>query len=171
MLSGAIVTLRAPTEADKVFLHTVRNDFEAQLMLMSLPRANTPDRVEAWISSVLDDSASVIFVIADKVSAEAAGFLQVRKMDFVHGTGEMGIYLDAKVRGKGYASEALQLLEQYLKDVFNLRKLMLMVLEANERAIRFYRKAGWQQVGIMTEHFYQKQRYHNVILMEKFLGR
>ncbi|MBA3867849.1 MAG: GNAT family N-acetyltransferase [Anaerolineae bacterium] len=169
MLSGSQVILRAPTEADWVFFYNLRNDFESQLLLMSLPRANTMARVQQWIHIILDDPASVFFVIADTDNSEALGFVQVRGMNFIHGTGELGIYMDAKVRGNGSTSEALQILEQYLSDVFKLRKLTLEVLAINKRAIGFYLKSGWRQVGVLTAHFYQKQNYQDVVLMEKFL--
>ncbi|MBI1280615.1 MAG: GNAT family N-acetyltransferase [Anaerolineaceae bacterium] len=169
MISGSLVTLRAPTDADSVFLHNLRNDIEAQYLLMSLPRANTTARMEQWLRTIFDDPASVFFVVASINTAEVLGFVQVREMNFIHGTGELGIFMDAKVRGDGSASESLLLLEQYVRDVFNLRKLTLKVLETNKRAIGFYLKSGWKQVGLMTAHFYQKQHYHDVVLMEKFL--
>jgi RimJ/RimL family protein N-acetyltransferase len=113
----------------------------------------------------------VFFVIASVKDQRPLGYLQLANMDFVHGTADLGICVDEAARGTGCAAEALLLLEEYARDVFNLRKIILRVLASNSRAIAFYRKARYQKVGLHRRHFYQRQVYYDVLIMEKFLAR
>src|SRR5262245_28401231 len=100
MLRGEAIVLRAPLPEDRDCLSRLRNDAALQTALMALPRANSPRRVEDWVEGVLGDAASLFYVIADAETNRGLGFIQLRKMDFVHGTGELGICLDGPARGK-----------------------------------------------------------------------
>lgn len=61
MLIGSKIKLRAPISTDIDFLFKLRNDFEIQMSLMSLPRANTRERVNTWIAGILNDPDCVFY--------------------------------------------------------------------------------------------------------------
>jgi diamine N-acetyltransferase len=168
MLDGSLVTLRAPCDGDRVILGALRNDLGLQAQLMALPRANSAHRVDEWLGRMLSDPGCVFFVIADKLN-QALGFIQVTRMDFVHGTGEFGICLAEHGRGGGRAQEAVALLTGYVREVFNLRKLTLQVLVSNQRATRFHLKSGFVPVGVLKQHFYHARAYHDVGIYEMLL--
>ncbi len=169
MLTGAKTVLRAPVDGDLAFLVALRNDIETQMFLMSLPRANTPQRVTEWIANTLNDAETVFFIVAEKKTDQPIGYVQLRHMDFINGVGELGICLQSEAHGKGHAKESLELLEAYARDVFNLRKVVLRVTASNTRATTFYAKTGYATVGTHRQHFYQRGAYHDVTIMEKFL--
>jgi len=169
MIDGSLIMLRPPLPGDRKVLHALRNDARLQSQLMVLPRANSEQRVEEWLSRMLSDPACAFFVIAGKANDEALGYIQVKHMDFVHGTGELGICVAETSRGGGRAAEALTLIEGYVGEVFNLRKLLLYVLAANARAIRFYEKSGYHLAGTLRKHFYLRRSYHDVAIYEKLL--
>jgi RimJ/RimL family protein N-acetyltransferase len=141
------------------------------MLLMAHPRANSLARVKAWLDRLADDRLTVFFIIAARRGNRPLGYVQLTHMDLVHGTADLGICLDETSRGKGYAAEALQLLEDYVRDVFNLRKIVLRVLASNAPAIAFYKKARYRQVGVHKQHFYQARAFHDVLVMEKMLAR
>jgi RimJ/RimL family protein N-acetyltransferase len=161
--------LRQPEERDIIFLLGLRNDVDLQLLLAARPRPNTVERVRAWMSRLLDDPNSVFFVIADHLG-EACGYVQLSQIDFVSRFGQMGICLSSEARGKGHAADALAILEDYVQAVFDLRKIVLTVLSSNTRAIAFYRKYGFLDVGIHRQHFYSEGTYHDMLVMEKLIG-
>lgn len=171
MISGKKILLRAPLgdDQDLKFLYTLRNDIEQQSMLLTRPRANSSSKVLAWLEKCLQDEHSVFFVIAEKQSDKVCGFIQLTNIDFVNRSGCLGICIADKHRGKGFASEALQLLEDYVRNVFNMRKITLEVLSENERAISFYLKSNYERTGVWKEHVYQNGEFHSIVLMEKFL--
>jgi len=169
MLVGKKTILRAPTKADAEFLVGLRNDIETQMLTMAMPRANTPARVMNWVSGLLDDPRTVFFIIATRSTGKARGYIQIKNMDFVHGSGELGICLANSAQGRGFGREALELIEAYLRDVFALRKIVLQVMSSNTRAISLYHSIGYTEVGTLQKHFYQAGTYHDVTLMERFL--
>src|SRR5688572_17125760 len=101
MLTGETVLLRPPLPEDRAALFGLRNDVALQVALMALPRANSARRADEWIEGVLSDPQSLFFVVAGREANQCIGFIQLRRMDFVHGTGELGICLDEAARGKG----------------------------------------------------------------------
>jgi RimJ/RimL family protein N-acetyltransferase len=170
MLTAENATLRAPTSADREVLLALRNDVPLQLDLMALPRPNSPVRVDQWIESLLGDPNSLFFVIADRDNGECVGFVQLRQMDLLHGTGRLGIGLVSQARGRGIAGSAIAALERYAHEVFHIRKIVLEVLTTNAAAVRCYEKAGYTRVGVLRAHHYQAGAYRDVLIMERLIG-
>lgn len=170
MLTGKHVVLRAPVREDMATLLALRNDMKLQQLLGVLPRANTEQRVDDWVASMMSDPRNIFFLIAKRDDEQALGYIQLTQLDFVHGFGELGICIGAHTHGKGYAAEAMRLLESYAHNVFNLRKIILRVLVSNNRAVAFYKKVGYETVGVYRRHLYLNQAYHDTEIMEKFLS-
>lgn len=170
MLTGERSVLRPPIENDLPSLVALRNDLEAQFQLMAFPRANSLQKVVEWLNRNLSDEKTIFFIIADKADDQTAGFIQLKNLNFVNGTGELGICLSRQAQGKGIAEESMKMLEQYIRNVFNLRKITLQVLYSNGRAISFYERYGYEHIGILKKHHYQNTEFHDVVIMEKFIG-
>ncbi len=169
LLVGKKTILRSSEEDDIQFLLTLRNNLKLQVLLMAQPRANSLRRVKEWVARLIDNPHSIFLVIAARHGNRPLGYVQLTNMDFLHGTAELGICLNETACGRGYAAEALQLLEDYVHDVFNIRKIILRVLASNIRAIGFYKKARYRKVGMHQRHFYHARIFHDVLIMEKFL--
>lgn len=170
MLESPTTRLRAPDDRDLRFFTALRNDLGLQLSLMASPRANPVAKVSAWLNARCDDLDALFYVIADTEADQAVGFVQLTKMNAIHGTAELGIAVSPTAQGKGHAKAALQLIEAYAAAVFGLRKVVLNVLADNERAIALYVKAGYRRVGLLEAHHYQLGAYRDVLIMEKRLG-
>lgn len=169
MIIGNRTTLRAWKDQDLPILLAMRNNFALQQQLMAVPRSNSPEQVREWLSRRTKSSDSLLFVIAEKESDCAVGYLQVVGMEPTHGVGYFGICISPDAQGSGFGGEAITLLLGYLRDVLGLRKLMLEVLAQNDGALRLYKKLGFSQTGRMNKHFYLNQNYCDVILMERFI--
>lgn len=167
MLTGKKTTLRPWIPADLDFLGQLRNDIETQRALMSLPRPNSPRRVQEWLDRKSSAEDGLFFVIAENGTSQPVGFLEIRSMNFVHGWGWLGICLDRSARGKGFAQESLALVEKYCQHTFGLRKILLEVVANNTAAIKLYKKSGYETVGVHREHFFQDGKYWDVMVMEK----
>jgi RimJ/RimL family protein N-acetyltransferase len=168
MLDGAEVSLRAPRDDDWQHLTDMRNDLELQQALMALPRPNTSERTKEWVNRLIAEG-SAFFVIADRDGGAFQGFVQLTRIAQVHGHGEVGIALLPGARGKGHGPEALDLLADYARSTFNLRKFVLQVLAGNEAAIRAYERAGFRTVGTLRQHVYSGGAHHDVVVMERLL--
>jgi len=169
MLTVNETCLRPYEAGDLETLKTLRNDAAMQASLLALPRGSSSERVVAWVTQMSTDSGSLFFVVATVPTGRPIGFVQLARIDFIHGHGELGIALTAEARGKGHGAAAIQLLEGHARDVFGIRKCVLHVLATNEAAMRLYERLGYVHVGTLRSHFYHRGAHHDVVLMEKSL--
>ena len=83
---------------------------------------------------------------------------------------EIGIGIMDGFRGKGIGGQLMSKSEEYLK-AQGIKKLRLLVYELNERARRFYKKLGFQDVGRYSKEIrLENGDYVDLIIMEKWLG-
>ena len=169
MITGTLLSLRAPVEADLPAIAALRNDMALQASVMGTPHPNTPAMARDWMASRLADPRTIFFVVAEAGTDQACGYVMIAHVDPLHGHGELGICLGPAHQGKGYGREALRLVEGYGRDVFGLRKVLLRVLASNAPARALYEKVGYDTVGIHRSHFYFEGRHHDVVVMEKLL--
>lgn len=171
MLTENGVELREWRETDIAQLASLRNDIELQAMLMARARPNTEGRVRAWLEEYSSRDDMVFFVVAATDSDVVHGYIQVAGIDRWSGIGKLGICLGELSQGKNIAAIACRLLEGYLLSTLALRKLILEVLASNGRAVAFYTKSGYRQVGVMKAHFQGGSEFQDVVIMERFLGQ
>ncbi len=169
MLYGNSVTLRAWTAADLPMLSDIRNDVGLQLMLMAEPRPNPDERVRQWLQDRSAQPDSVFFVIARADDNAAVGFVQAQRWERRNRSAYLGICVAGSFQGLGFAREALQLMEAYLRDTLNLRKLLLEVLASNTDALDLYQRAQYQVAGVLKAHHLIHGDYQDVVIMEKRL--
>ncbi len=170
MILGKNIILRAWEESDITSLHSLRNNISLQQQLMSRPQANSIEQVRQWLRDITIPSDNIFLVIADKKENKTVGFIQVISIDQLNRAGKLGICILPGEQGKGYGSEAISLLQQYLVEVFNIRKLFLEVLKNNSRAHTLYIKLGFQECGCLHEHFYMDKHFVDVLIMEKIFN-
>lgn len=169
MLQGKHLILREWRESDLDALATLRNDVDLQALLMAQAKPNSTENVRVWLHgrSNRDD---VAFFVAAALDQSVLGYLQVLNIDRSQGVGDLGICFSPAAQGRGLAREACALLELYLRTTLHLRKLTLKVLTSNLRAIAFYRKEGYREVGILERQFRMHDRFEDVMIMEKFIA-
>ena len=78
----------------------------------------------------------------------------------------MGIYLGEQYRHKGYGSEAIKLLCDYIFDTQRFNAIHLEVFGFNAHAVNAYKKAGFVECGRWHKALYHLGEYHDIILME-----
>ena len=114
-----------------------------------LERLSVDDR-EAQRREHLDDSSGEFGTLVAEEDGHVVGFAAFgpsRDEDAPPGTGEVpAIYLDPAVIGTGIGRVLFAEATAGLRDA-GYGRATLWVLEANERARRFYEKAGWTRDG------------------------
>jgi RimJ/RimL family protein N-acetyltransferase len=82
----------------------------------------------------------------------------------------LGICVLPPWQGIGVADDALTLLVSHAHDALLLHKVSLEVLTSNVRAIRFYKRHKFQEVGIRRLQFPWAGEWLDVTVMERILG-
>ena len=70
------------------------------------------------------------------------------RIDNTNKVGEIGIFIgNKKYWGKGYGTEAMELILDFGFNILNLYNITLKVYSYNKPAIRCYEKAGFKEAG------------------------
>lgn len=171
MIEGAEIRLRSWKDEDLDTMTELRNDVPLQAQLLARVRGSDEAQVRQWLQDRSSNADSILFIIADRVSDAAVGFLQFTGVDPIDRRAELGICVSRHRQGKGFGTEAISIALPHLRDIWDLRKVSLRVRADNEGAIRCYRKIGFEQCGRLREHVYIEGAWHDLVLMEIFLQR
>ena len=168
MIEGKKVRLRSLTKKDFDKTFKWHNNLELKNLTLSHPFPVTDVQEEEWYNSILKDSSNknVYFGIEDKSNKELVGIIFLSKINSIHKTCWLGIFLgEESARGKGFGKEAVNLITDYAFDSLNLRKVSLEVVKTNKNAISVYKKLGFVQEGEMKKQVFIEGKYSDLIIM------
>lgn len=169
MLENATIRLRAWQDKDLLVLTTLRNDVALQAQLLARARGSSLEQVRKWLHVRTDQTDRMLFIIVECQDDQALGFIQISDLDLVDRRADLGICLLRQAWGRGLGGQAITLVANNLRDNWGLRKLGLRVRADNAAALRCYEKSGFERCGLLREHVFIEGRWHDVILMERFL--
>ncbi len=109
----------------------------------------TMEDVEHFIASSAESEVNVHRAIES--DGEYAGTISFKNIDTTSENAELAISLRTTFQGTGVASEAMVQAAIFAQKSLKFHKLYLNVLSDNERAIRFYQKAGFAYEGRSPE--------------------
>lgn len=164
VINGRSVTLRLPREEDAERAYEWDRDPELAAWNGRSPirvsfSAARRDYLARW------ENPSVKTFIME---AEEEPIGMATLYDFRKGGCELGIKIGPNdLRGRGYASEAVELLVEYVFDTLGLENVRGSTLSHNQRMQRVFEKNGFEQVGDGT----LLSRYDNRRYTELFYTR
>lgn len=128
----------------------------------------TEDMHRSWLKNMVETGKTVQFIIFEK-NSRPIGTVYLRDIDYDNHNAEFGIYIGEDVeRGKGYGSEALDLICKYGFSELKLHKIYLRVLTSNITAINVYKKMGFTEEGCMKDHIFVDGKYLSITNMALF---
>jgi RimJ/RimL family protein N-acetyltransferase len=169
MLSAHKIELRPWHLDDLPELMALKNDPVIQAQLMGTVKPNSLNKILNWLKARDKEPTTIFFVISNINEKRVIGYIQLSEIDKFNLFGFLGICIAKEFWGSGYAKESLELLLKYAHNTLNLRKVLLFVRDDNERAIAFYKKSGFSNVGIMKNHQLVEGVWVDVLMMERFM--
>lgn len=170
MLSTSNVLLRPWRDTDLSALCDLRNDVMLQRNMMSRARGSSLDATRDWLKRRTAEHYGVLLIIASPGDEETVrGFIQLTAADAISGSAMLGICVSPSWHGTEVAADALALVAQHARDVLCLRKIVLEVLTTNDRAVAFYLKHDFREVGVLRNHFLWAGEWLDVTVMERLL--
>jgi RimJ/RimL family protein N-acetyltransferase len=132
---------------DAIVDHYARVAAEGRWIAGEAPIDREARRV-AFLRSIAADD--VLVLVAEERGDRVVGMLSA----FAHSNGvaELGMSVDAERRGRGIGTALLQACVDWAR-AEGLHKLALEVFPHNEAAIALYRKAGFEQEGLLRGHY------------------
>ena len=86
-------------------------------------------------------------LVVESRSGEVVGAVDLFEFDPQNLRAGVGIVIDAKHRRKGYALEALSVVEWYAREVLHLKQLWCSVTEDNLASQQLFTRAGYTECG------------------------
>ena len=163
-------------EGDKVYLSPISTDDIDTFMNW----VNDPEIIRFTghyikIISLLNEKEAIekiakegnYFSIVAQEDNKLLGICNFFRIDEINRSAEIGIMIGEKDNlGKGYGSEALNLLLKFGFESRNYNNISLRVMSFNERAIACYEKVGFKRQGLYREAIIRGNKKYDMIYMD-----
>lgn len=169
MLQGKHVQLKPICIEDtKNILYWRNQPFVCNKFIIQEPF--TRDIHERWLETMVDTGKVHQFIIYESVrEIRPIGSVYLRDIDLGNRKAEFGIFIGEKeCLGKGYGTEATELILKYAFQELGIHKVRLRVFASNEGAIECYKKAGFIQEGYFKDEVRIHDEYKDLIFMAAF---
>jgi RimJ/RimL family protein N-acetyltransferase len=170
MLRGELVHLTAedPEIMAGYFSHWNQDSGFVRLLDTDPPRLLSEKKWKEWLEKDLDkDPAGEAFFAIRRLDGDKPiGFIGLFDLFIQHGDTLVAIALGEREDwGKGYGTDAMQIMLRYAFQELNLRRVGLIVFEYNPRAIRSYQKVGFVLEGRVREAMLRDGKHWNYLYM------
>lgn len=155
-LAGSKIDLVIIEKRDVRTLTTHMNDPQVTRCLLRHMPLNIKSE-EDWIESLgrSTDKLGLGIVRKDDQDGTLIGTVGLGKIERRDRTAILGISIGDKSEwGKGYGTEAVQLIVKFAFDRMDMRGVELCVFGSNQRAIKVYQKCGFVEVGRIPHWLY-----------------
>lgn len=94
------------------------------------------------------------------------GLIDLFDIDFKNNRAGVAIIINEKIRSKGFAKEALELLIKYSKTHLSLHQLYCNILEDNTHSVNLFKSVEFKQVGLKKDWIKFDGKYKNELLLQ-----
>lgn len=109
-------------------------------------------------------------LVIETLGGIPVGALDFFELDPINRRAGIGILIhDDALRGKGYASDAVETTCRYAREVLNLHQLWCNVGSDNAPSRRLFAKAGFAEIGVERDWLWRPDGYGDEILLQKIL--
>ena len=109
-------------------------------------------------------------LVIETLGGIPVGALDFFELDPINRRAGIGILIhDDALRGKGYASDAVETACRYAREVLNLHQLWCNVGSDNAPSRRLFAKAGFAEIGVKRDWLWRPDGYGDEILLQKIL--
>jgi RimJ/RimL family protein N-acetyltransferase len=167
LFRGKLVRLTAPAAEDaQTLARWSQNAGYLRSLDTDYARPVSAREFAERLGSDRPDPNAVAFHLRTLADDRLIGFVALHSIEWNNRTALLGIGIgEFDYRGKGYGTDALQLILRYAFEELNLFRIGLNVIENNRSAIRVYEKAGFRREGVTRGAVLRDGRRYDVILM------
>lgn len=167
LFESSRVKLRKMTKEDTELYHKWRNEIEVMYSTNPSLDVYPMEATKEFVDHVILGSHSgKSYIMVEKGNEIPIGIVSLINIDYENRNAECIIDIGEKEYwGKGYGSEGLKLLLDYVFYEMNLHRVYLKVFSFNDRAVRLYTKIGFQQEGSSRQSLFRDGEWHDIIHM------
>lgn len=140
------IKLRAIEPEDLELLYSIENN----MSVWNVGMTNVPYSKFALNEYLLNIKYDMyadrqVRLMVDNSEGETIGIVDITDYDPRHNRAEVGIIIMDEYRRQGYATEVLQAVKEYAKNVIHLHKLYAVIDTNNTAALNTFQKAGFNE--------------------------
>lgn len=165
LFTGRLVRLAAPRPDDhQLFAKWSENDQYLRIADNDPAKPVSPEAHQKWEQPWLDAPNSFMFRLRTVADDRLIGVVALADLQWMHRTAMLGIAIgDPDYWGKGYGSDAIQLILGYAFRELDLYRVWMHTLGYNARAIRAYEKAGFVREGAQRRAIQREGRRFDLV--------
>jgi len=161
-LSGRKIILRKLTFADADAITAHIKDKDIIRWLGEVPYPYFKKYAVQFIHSRQNERRSgktFTFGISAKEKDEIIGVIDLSDLDWDDKKAEMGYWIGKRFWGKGYMTEAIDLLTRFGFGELNLHKIYARVFEGNLASMKTLEKNNFKREGILRDEAYKNRKW------------
>lgn len=169
LLENEILRLRAPEPEDLDLLYAWENDAELWELGSSIAPFSRYILKQYIIDSKQDifQNKQLRLMIELKKGKTVVGTVDLYDVDVFHQRAGVGILIDKKHRGEGFAAQSLQLLEKYAFGFLSFKQLYAHIPEKNIQSVKVFKGAGYAFSGTLKNWLKTGSIFEDVFVMQK----
>ncbi|MEG1616999.1 MAG: GNAT family protein [Bacteroidales bacterium] len=169
MLKNDTIYLRAPEPEDIGAFYHWENDtslwrygstispFSRYILKEYIAEANTD----------IFQSKQLRLMIVLNENDRLAGMVDLFDFDPFHQRAAIGILIAPEFQGRGLASQALLLMEEYAFEFLGIRQLYAHVPRVNDASMKLFQKNRYEEAGILKDWLRINRKYEDVSFFQK----
>ncbi len=170
-LAGQNVSLRALEPTDLDFIYSWENDpnvWEVSYTLVPFSKFVLTQYLKTQHLDIYT-SKQLRLVVLDGRNM-AIGLIDLFDFEPKHKRVGVGILIDINHRRKGFAKEALELLEDYCFNHLDLNQIYANIVIDNLISIKLFENLGYQKVGVKKDWIKTNKGFVSEVLYQKING-
>ncbi len=135
------------------------------LMNDGIPFPPTDADHEKFLGEISSEKEDYMFAIELKDEKVFIGTIAVYLVNWNNSTCHVGISVGPDYQEKGYGTDAMKVLLDFIFGYMNVNKVKLQVFSYNKRAVSSYEKCGFHLEGTLREELFRFGKYHDIFVM------
>ena len=169
LLENENLSLRTPEPEDLEFLYKWENDTD----VWKYGAAISPYSkyiLRQYIEDAQTDifqSKQLRFMIVLHENKTVIGTIDLYDFDAINSRCGVGIYIDKKWRKKGFAMQALSILENYAFNFLKTNQLYAIIPVNNKASLLLFQNSKFLQTGVLKQWISIEDKYEDAIVVQK----
>ncbi|MER2128355.1 GNAT family protein [Solibacillus sp.] len=165
-LTGKRIVLRKITKDDYENFYAIEDVVESRLLMNDdIPFPPTISDHEKFLSEVNPEKDEYIFGIELKDKKIFIGTISIYSVNWKNSTCHVGVSIGTEYQGKGFGTDSMKILIDFIFNYMNLNKVKLQVFSFNKRAVASYEKCGFSLEGTLKEELFRFGKFHDIYVM------
>lgn len=168
-LSSERILLRAVEPEDLAVMYQMENDpsmWDVSNFLVPYSYHVLRQYIEQSQCDVFADKQLRLMIVG-KSNKAVLGTLDLTDFAPLHQRAEVGIALQSRFRGHGYAKEALGLLCDYAFRFLRLHQLNAHVASDNINSLNLFKGCGFKECGLLKEWLSTPEGFKDVVFLQR----